>query len=307
MGSGSKMKKALIIGITGQDGHYLSEFLSSKDYAVHRLIRGIDITAEGSLATDFEELQPDEVYNLSGRLHLPDVWKFPITSAKVNALAPLNILETIRLKCPKARFFQASSSEMFGAVEEWPQRETTPFKPRNPYGTAKAFAHETVKLYRETYKLFACSGILYNHESPRRSMQFVSRKITYEVARIKRGVSDKLELGNIFARRDRGFAGDYVKAMWLMLQAEKPQDYIIATGKSYTVEYMAKVAFESVGLDYKKYLVTNPNLLWVNDDDNLVGDITKIKTELGWEPEMSFEKMIGLMVENDLQGSVNNK
>ncbi len=314
------MKRALITGITGQDGSYLAELLLSKGYRVWGLIRRSstpnlqriehlldrielvsgDMLDLGSLIRVIETTAPDEVYNLAAQSFVQDSWQQPIFTGECTALGVARILEAIRIVNPKVRFYQASSSEMFGKVQEIPQTEKTPFYPRSPYGVAKLYGHWITVNYRESYGMFACSGILFNHESPRRGLEFVTRKITNGVARIKLGLQDKLSLGNLDAKRDWGFAGDYVRAMWLMLQQNKPGDYVIASGETHSVMEFVKIAFDYVGLNWEKYVVTDPKFFRPAEVDLLLGDSTKARNELGWQPEITFEELVRMMVDADL-------
>jgi GDPmannose 4,6-dehydratase len=312
--------KALITGITGQDGSYLAEFLLGKGYQVFGLVRRSssenfdrvesirdrieflqgDLLDEISLRQALKAVQPDEVYNLAAQSFVPTSWKQPVLTAEFTAVGVCRVLEAIRAVCPNAKFYQASSSEMFGKVREVPQSEDTPFYPRSPYGVAKAFGHHLTVNYRESYGMFAVSGILFNHESPRRGLEFVTRKITDGAARIKLGLAKELRMGNLDARRDWGFAGDYVRAMWMMLQQKSPRDYVVATGKMHTVREFAEIAFNVVGLKYQDYIKTDPAFLRPAEVDELLGDPTRAQKELGWKPEVSFEKMIEIMVKADL-------
>ncbi len=314
-------KKALITGITGQDGSYLSELLLEKGYEVYGVIRrsstpGLDnidhirdrltlisgdLLDESSLISIIKEVGPDELYNLAAQSFVPDSWEQPIFTADVTALGVLRVLEAIRITNPKIRFYQASSSEMFGKVVQTPQSETTPFYPRSPYGVSKVFGHWITINYRESYDIFACSGILFNHESPRRGLEFVTRKITSTAAKIKLGMESELRLGNLEAKRDWGFAGDYVEAMWLMLQGERPDTYVISSGESHTVREFAKIAFEHLGLDYEKYVVVDPKFFRPAEVDILQGNPKKAQTELGWARKVSFEELVVMMVENDMR------
>ena len=313
--------KAFITGITGQDGSYLAEFLLSKGYEVYGVVRRsssenferiqhirdkvtlihADLLDQVSLTEAIRETQPDEVYNLAAQSFVPTSWKQPTLTAEFTAVGVCRILEAIRGCQSKAKFYQASSSEMFGKVQEVPQKESTPFYPRSPYGVAKVFGHFITVNYRESYNMFAVSGIFFNHESPRRGLEFVTRKITDGVAKIKLGLSDKLPLGNLDSERDWGFAGDYVKAMWLMLQQKEPRDYVVATGQTHTVREFCEIAFSAVGLDYKKYVTVDPKFFRPAEVDQLLGDPSKAKEELGWEPEVSFEQMIQMMVKADVE------
>jgi GDPmannose 4,6-dehydratase len=315
------MRKALITGITGQDGSYLAEFLLEKGYAVYGMVRRSslqrfdriqhiidelqliegDLTDQSSLDEAMKSTAPDEVYNLASQSFVPTSWNQPVLTADVTGMGVTRILEAIRKHKPDARFYQASTSEMFGKVQETPQTERTPFYPRSPYGVAKAYAHWITVNYRESYNIFACSGICFNHESPRRGLEFVSRKITDGVARIKLGLADKVKLGNLEARRDWGFAGDYARAMWLMLQQEQAEDYVIATGESHTVRALVEIAFAYVGLPVDAYVAVDPKLLRPAEVDILVGDASKARATLGWKPTVSFREMVHMMVEADLK------
>lgn len=313
-------KTALITGITGQDGSYLAEFLLEKGYHVAGLVRRSstmnferishiqdrlqlvygDLLDENSLVNVLQQVEPDEVYNLAAQSFVPTSWNQPILTGEFTALGVTRLLEAIRLVNPKIRFYQASTSEMFGKVQEVPQTERTPFYPRSPYGVAKLYGHWITVNYRESYGLFACSGILFNHESPRRGLEFVTRKVTYGVARIKNGLQKELRLGNLDAKRDWGYAGDYVKAMWLMLQQDEPQDYVIATGETHSVRELVQLAFARAGLDWEKYVVVDPAFVRPAEVDLLVGNPEKARRQLGWQPEMSFKELIELMVDSDL-------
>lgn len=316
------MKKAIITGITGQDGSYLAEWLLTRDYAVHGIVRrastenferiahlGSQITLHQADLLDqlsvidvFRDVKPDEVYNLAAMSFVPTSWKQPVLTGEFTAIGVTRVLEAIRLLDPKGiRFYQASSSEMFGKVQETPQSERTPFYPRSPYGVAKAYGHWITVNYRESYGMYCCSGILFNHESPRRGKEFVTRKVTDAVARIKLGVQKGLRLGNLTARRDWGFAGDYVQAMWLMLQQEQPDDYVIAMGESHSVQELVEVAFGYVGLDWRKHVAEDPALVRPAEVDHLIGNADKAKRILGWQPAVSFEKLIQDMVQADLE------
>ncbi|KOP82311.1 GDP-mannose 4,6-dehydratase [Cytobacillus solani] len=315
------MKKALITGITGQDGSYLAELLLDKGYKVYGLKRRTatpnfenikhiqneieffsgDLRDITSLAEAVQIIKPDEVYNLAAQSFVGDSWRQPIYTGEVTGLGVTNMLEAIRLSKPDARFYQASSSEMFGKVMEIPQTEKTPFYPRSPYGVAKVYGHWITVNYRESYDMYACSGILFNHESPRRGIEFVTRKVTDAVAKIKLGLQEKLLLGNLDAKRDWGFAGDYVKAMWLMLQQEEPDDFVIATGESHTVKELVEIAFKHVGLDWQDYVLQDPRFMRPAEVDILLGDPAKAKQNLKWEPEVSFDQLVKMMVEKDLE------
>ncbi|MFD3448183.1 GDP-mannose 4,6-dehydratase [Microbacteriaceae bacterium 4G12] len=315
------MKKALITGITGQDGSYLAEFLLEKGYKVYGLKRRTstenyenikhianeiefvsgDLSDLSSLIQAVKLSLPDEVYNLGAQSFVADSWSQPVYTGEVTGLGALHMLEAVRQVKQDAKFYQASSSEMFGKVVETPQTETTPFYPRSPYGVAKVFGHWITVNYRESYDLFACSGILFNHESPRRGIQFVTRKVTDAVARIKCGLQTELRLGNLDAKRDWGFAGDYVKAMWLMLQQEKPDDFVIATGKTHTVRRLVEIAFDHTGLKWEDYVIQDPAFMRPAEVDLLLGDSKKAKEKLGWEPQVSFENLVKMMVDHDIR------
>ncbi len=319
--------KALITGITGQDGSYLAELLLKKGYQVYGMVRRsstenfdrinhfrdkiqlrqADLLDQLSIIRLIDECQPDEIYNLAAQSFVPTSWQQPLLTGEFNALGVTRMLEAVRLINRKIKFYQASSSEMFGKVHEVPQTEKTPFYPRSPYGVAKVYAHWITVNYRESYDIFAVSGILFNHESPRRGLEFVSRKITDGAARIKLGLSKKLYLGNLEAKRDWGYAGDYVKAMWLMLQNKKPEDFVIATGRNHSVKQLVKIAFEHVGLDYKKYVKIDPRLIRPAEVEHLLGNPAKARKVLGWKPEVSFEQLIEMMVEADLKRIQNSK
>lgn len=318
------MKKALVTGITGQDGAYLAKFLLDKGYKVYgllarratattwrleyldildkvELIEG-DLTDVTSIIRAVEEAQPDEFYNLGAQSFVGTSWKQPQLTAQSTGLGALNCLEAIRIVNSKIKFYQASTSEMFGGMPEYPlQSEATPFHPRSPYGVAKLFAHWSTINYRESHNIFGCCGILFNHESPLRGIEFVTRKVTDAVARIKLGVQKELHLGNIDAKRDWGFAGDYVEAMWLMLQQEEPDVYVVATGRTTTVRDMCRIAFERVGLDYEKYVVIDPRFYRPAEVDLLLGDPTKAKEKLGWTAKTSLEELIKMMVDADMR------
>ena len=315
------MKTALITGITGQDGSYLAEFLLQKGYRVygiqrrsstvtterveHLLEEGVrlisaDLIDQNSLIRALEEARPSEVYNLGAQSFVPASWAQPILTGEVTALGVTRILEAIRIVNPKIRFYQASSSELFGKVQETPQTEKTPFYPRSPYGVAKVYGHWITVNYRESYGIHAVSGILFNHESPRRGLEFVTRKVTYGAARIKAGLQKELRLGNLDAKRDWGFTGDYVRAMWLMLQQEKPEDYVIATGTTHSVREMCQIAFERVGLDYRRYVVQDRALFRPAEVHVLTGDPSKARRKLKWKPEVDFRGLIEMMVDADM-------
>ena len=314
------MKKALITGITGQDGSYLAEWLLGKGYKVYGLIRRTstpnlvniehmlreielisgDLTDLASLVTAVKHAQPDEVYNLAAQSFVGTSWQQPLLTGQVTALGVTNMLEALRIAKPDAKFYQASSSEMFGKVVETPKSEKTPFYPRSPYGVAKVYGHWITVNYRESFGMFACSGILFNHESPRRGIEFVTRKITDGVARIQLGLAKELRLGNLDARRDWGFAGDYVKAMWLMLQQDQPDDYVVATGETHSVLEFVEIAFGYAGLNWKDHVVVDPKFVRPAEVDLLLGDATKAKTMLGWKQEVSFEQLVTMMVDADI-------
>ncbi|HEU5065889.1 MAG TPA: GDP-mannose 4,6-dehydratase [Gaiellaceae bacterium] len=314
-------KRALITGITGQDGSYLAELLLEKGYEVHGMVRRAstenferiqhltdritlvqaDLLDPSSLVEALEEARPDEVYNLGAQSFVPTSWRQPVLTAEFTGVGVTRLLEAIRRVNPDLRFYQASSSEMFGKVREVPQSETTPFYPRSPYGVAKAYGHFITVNYRESYGLFAVSGILFNHESPRRGLEFVTRKISDGVARIKLGLADELRLGNLDAKRDWGFAGDYVEAMWRMLQADEPDDFVIATGEEHSVQEFAAIAFAHAGLDSEECVKTDPEFLRPAEVDHLVGDASKAREQLGWEPQVSFRELAEMMVEADLE------
>ena len=315
------MKTALITGITGQDGSYLAELLLDKGYKVYGLVRRTstpimvniehildeielvsgDLTDLSSLIRIMEQIQPDEVYNLAAQSFVGTSWEQPILTGNVTGLAVTNMLEAVRIVKPEARFYQASSSEMFGKVVETPQKETTPFYPRSPYGVAKVYGHWITINYRESFNMYACSGILFNHESPRRGVEFVTRKITDAVAKIKLGLANELRLGNLDAKRDWGFAGDYVKAMWLMLQQDTPDDYVISTGETHTVQEFVEIAFSHVGLKWEDYVVIDEKFVRPAEVELLLGDCTKAKEKLGWQLDVSFEQLVKMMVDEDLK------
>lgn len=318
-------RRALITGITGQDGSYLAEFLLEKGYRVSGLVRRSsslnldrlvnvvdrielisgDLLDQNSLVAAIEQSEADEVYNLAAQSFVATSWRQADLTGEFTALGVSRLLEGCRLVNPKIRFYQASSSEMFGATNP-PQNESSPFHPRSPYAVAKVFGHFMTQNYRESYGMFACSGILFNHESPRRGLEFVTRKVTNAVARIKLGLQKELPMGNLNAQRDWGFAGDYVSAMWNMLQADSPQDYVVATGISHSVEYLLKVAFEYQGLDYKDYVRIDPGLIRPAEVDYLCGDASRARQAFGWEPKTSFEQMIAMMVDADLERNRQN-
>jgi GDPmannose 4,6-dehydratase len=312
-------KRALITGITGQDGSYLAEFLLAQGYEVFGLIRRTstlnferihhiqdkitlvsgDMHDQTSLTRALSSIQPAEIYNLAAQSFVPASWEQPVLTGDITALGVTRMLDAIRTVNPEIRFYQASSSEMFGKVREVPQTETTPFYPRSPYGVAKTYGHWITVNYRESYNLHATSGILFNHESPRRGLEFVTRKVTHNVARIKLGLAHELRMGNLDAQRDWGFAGDYVQAMWLMLQQNTPDDYVIATGITHSVQYLLEVAFKCLELDWQNYTVQDEKYMRPAEVDLLVGDPSKAGRALGWEPSVSFEQLIQMMVEAD--------
>jgi GDPmannose 4,6-dehydratase len=315
------MSVAIITGITGQDGSYLAEYLLDKGYDVigmvrrsstvtferirHiqdkiKLIQG-DLHDQSSLVDVIDRNRPTEIYNLAAQSFVPTSWNQPVLTGEVTALGVTRLLEAIRIVNPETRFYQASSSEMFGKVQEVPQTENTPFYPRSPYGVAKVYGHWIAVNYRESYDLFSVSGILFNHESPRRGLEFVTRKVTYGVARIKLGLANELRLGNLEARRDWGFAGDYVDAMWRMLQADSPQDYVVGTGETHAVRELCEIAFDYVGLNYLDFIVQDSQFYRPAEVDLLVADPSKAKSDLGWVPKVSFEELIHMMVEADLK------
>ncbi len=315
------MPTALITGITGQDGSYLAEFLLEKGYDVIGMVRRSstvtweriehikdqisivqgDLHDQSSLLTLVKEAQPTEIYNLAAQSFVPTSWNQPTLTGEVTGLGVARMLEVIRMVNPDIRFYQASSSEMFGKVREVPQKEDTPFYPRSPYGVAKVYGHWITVNYRESYDLFAVSGILFNHESPRRGLEFVTRKITDAVARIKLGLADQLALGNLDSRRDWGYAKDYVRAMWLMLQQDGPDDYVVGTGETHSVREFCQAAFGHVGLNYEDYVVQDPRFYRPAEVDLLVSDPSKAIKVLGWEPTVNFEELVSLMVEADLE------
>ena len=314
------MKKALITGITGQDGSYLAELLLSQGYAVTGMVRRAstetferiahfkdrvdlrqaDLLDQFSLVKILDDVQPDEIYNLAAMSFVPTSWTQPVLTGEFTALGVTRLLEAMRMVCPKARFYQASSSEMFGKVLEVPQSETTPFYPRSPYGVAKAYGHFITVNYRESYNLFALSGILFNHESPRRGKEFVTRKITDAVARIKLGTQKELRMGNLDAKRDWGFAGDYVRAMWMMLQQDAADDYVVATGETHSVREFLQIAFSHVGLNFEDYVVIDPEFIRPAEVELLLGNPAKAREKLGWKPEVSFEQLVTRMVDADM-------
>jgi GDPmannose 4,6-dehydratase len=317
----SNGKRALITGITGQDGSYLAELLLEKGYEVHGMVRRSstetfqrlegfrdsvvlhtgDLLDQRSLVDVLRESQPEEIYNLAAMSFVAASWSQPVLTAEFTAVGVTRMLEAMREANPKARFYQASSSEMFGQVLEVPQTETTPFYPRSPYGVAKCYAHFITVNYRESYDLYAACGILFNHESERRGLEFVTRKVTHAAAAIKLGLQSEVALGNLDAERDWGYARDYVEAMWLMLQQDEPDDYVIATGKAHSVRDLVDVAFDHVGLDPADHVRVDPKFLRPAEVEHLIGDTTKAREQLGWEPRTSFEDMIKLMVDSDLE------
>lgn len=320
------MPNALITGMTGQDGSYLAEFLLAKGYHVYGMVRrastfnderirhlldrveiiDADLLDQLSLIQALRRSQADEVYNLAAMSFVATSFQQPVATGEYTALSVTRMLEAVRLFDKPVRFYQASTSEMFGKVQTVPQNEQTPFYPRSPYGVAKLYGHWITTNFRESYNMFACSGILFNHESPRRGVEFVTRKITRAVARIKLGLQDKLVLGNLDAERDWGFAGDYVEAMWLMLQQEKPEDYVIATGQTHSVREFVTAAFASAGInDWQKYLEIDPHFFRPAEVDQLIGDASKARRQLGWQPHVSFEELVHMMVENDLRQTAN--
>lgn len=315
-------KKALITGVTGQDGSHLCDFLLEKGYEVHGIVRRsstetfdriahltdritlhqADLLDQLSLIDVLKAVEPLEVYNLAAMSFVPTSWKQPVLTGEFTGIGVTRMLEAIRLLNPKGiRFYQASSSEMFGKVQEVPQRESTPFWPRSPYGVAKVYGHWITVNYRESYGMHCCSGILFNHEGPRRGKEFVTRKVTDAAARIKLGIQKELRLGNIESKRDWGFAGDYVRMMWMMLQQDEPDDYVIATGETHAVRELVEAAFAHVGLDWKKYVVQDPSLFRPAEVDLLVGDPGKARRQLGWRPEVTFHQLVHMMVDADMK------
>lgn len=312
--------RALITGVTGQDGSYLADLLLEKGYEVYGLVRNVvranredgsrlrsrlnyveaDLTDQTSLDRAMKEVKPDEVYNLAGQTFVPVSWSQPVLTMEVTGMGALRMLEAIRRHVPAAKFLQVSSSEIFGKAGEMLQNEASRLRPRNPYGAAKMFAHHITVNYRESFGMFACSCIAFNHESPRRSPEFVTRKVSRQVARIKLGLADKLKMGNIEGRRDWGFAGDFVQAMWLMLQQPNPDDFVIATGVTHSVKQLLEIAFAHVGLDWNKYVEIDAALLRPVEDDSLSGDASKASRVLGWKPTVTFEEMVRMMVDSDL-------
>jgi GDPmannose 4,6-dehydratase len=317
----SETPRALITGITGQDGSYLADLLLDKGYDVHGMVRRAstetfqrlehirdritlhtgDLLDQRSLGDVMREVEPDEIYNLAAMSFVAASWTQPVLTADFTGVGVTRMLEAMREVAPEARFYQASSSEMFGKVREVPQNENTPFYPRSPYGVAKAYGHFITVNYRESYNLFACSGILFNHESQRRGLEFVTRKVTHGAAAIKLGLNDQLALGNLDAQRDWGYAKDYVEAMWLMLQQPEPDDYVIATGEAHSVRELVDISFAHVGLDPDEYVKLDPRFLRPAEVDHLIGDFAKAREKLGWEPRTSFEELVRLMVDADLE------
>ncbi|HEV2946138.1 MAG TPA: GDP-mannose 4,6-dehydratase [Gemmataceae bacterium] len=316
------MKIALITGITGQDGSHLADLLLDKDYEIHGMVRRsstenferiahiqnrvhlhqADLLDQLSLIEVIKKVEPAEIYHLAAMSFVPTSWQQPVLTSEFTAIGVTRVLEAIRLLNPQGiRFYQASSSEMFGKVQETPQRETTRFYPRSPYGVAKVYGYWMTVNYRESYGMYCCNGILFNHEGPRRGREFVTRKVTNSAARIKLGLQKELKVGNLEARRDWGYAGDYVRAMWLMLQQETPDDYVVATGESHSVRELVETAFAHVGLDWRKYVVQDPALIRPAEVDHLVGDPSKARRVLGWKPEVTFSDLIRTMVEADLE------
>ena len=313
-------KRALVTGITGQDGSYLAELLLDEGYEVFGMIRRLsasntwridhildritlrpaDLLDQLSLLRLIEDVRPEEIYNLAAMSFVPASWDQPMLTGEFNSQGVTRMLDAVRRVDPKIRFYQASSSEMFGKVREVPQTELTPFYPRSPYGVSKVFAHYITVNYRESYDLFAVSGMLFNHESPRRGLEFVTRKVTDSVARIKLGLKDKMPIGNLDAHRDWGFAGDYVRAMWMMLQQDRPEDYVIATGISHSVRELIEIAFSRAGLDWQKYVYQDPALLRPAEVDHLLGDSSKAQQQLGWKPKVNFKQLVEMMVDADL-------
>ena len=322
-------RRALITGITGQDGSYLAELLLSKGYDVHGMVRRSseekferiahlrdrialhqgDLLDQFSIAAILARVEPDEIYNLAAQSFVPTSWSQPVLTGEFTALGVTKMLEAIRHTLPTTRFYQASSSEMFGKVREVPQNEQTPFYPRSPYGVAKCYGYFIAVNYRESFGLFAVSGILFNHESPRRGLEFVTRKVTNAAARIKLGLQDRLPMGNLEAKRDWGFAGDYVEAMWLMMQADAAEDYVIATGETHTVQELCEAAFARIDLDWQKYVYVDSALVRPAEVELLIGDATKARQKLGWQPKVRFQQLIEMMVDADLArlGSASDK
>jgi GDPmannose 4,6-dehydratase len=313
-------RSALITGITGQDGSYLAELLLQKGYRVCGMVRRAstenfqriehlrdrilllqgDLLDQTSIASVLDQVRPDEVYNLAAMSFVPTSWQKPVLTAEFTAVGVTRVLDALRQTCPRARFYQASSSEMFGKVRETPQSEETPFHPRSPYGVAKVYGHYITVNYRESYGLHGCSGILFNHESPRRGLEFVTRKITHAVSRIKLGLASELRLGNLQAKRDWGFAGDYVRAIWLMLQQPEAEDYVIGSGETHSVEEFVSIAFDHVGLDWRRHVVVDPQFYRPAEVDLLLANPEKARQRLGWKPEVSFPQLVSMMVDSDL-------
>lgn len=314
-------RRALITGVTGQDGSYLADLLVEKGYEVAGMVRRSstetssridhlrgkiellqgDLLDQNSMMSALRDFQPDEVYNLAAQSFVPTSWNQPVLTGEFTALGVTRMLEAVRIVCPGARVYQASSSEMFGKVREVPQRETTPFYPRSPYGVAKVYGHWITVNYRESYDLHASSGILFNHESPRRGLEFVTRKVSYSVARIKQGKQKELRMGNLDAKRDWGFAGDYVRAMWIMLQQDEADDYVISTGETHSVRELLEVAFGHVDLNYEDFVVIDPKFVRPAEVDLLLGDASKAREKLGWKPEVDFKGLVEMMVEADME------
>jgi GDPmannose 4,6-dehydratase len=315
------VRRALITGITGQDGSYLAEFLLGKGYEVHGMVRRSseekferiahirdhvtlhqgDLLDQYSITSLLSKIEPHEVYNLAAQSFVPTSWNQPVLTGEFTALGVTKVLEAIRHVAPKTRFYQASSSEMFGRVRETPQSEDTPFYPRSPYGVAKAYGHFITVNYRESFGIFAASGILFNHESPRRGLEFVTRKVTDGVARIRHGLATQLRLGNLDAQRDWGFAGDYVDAMWRMLQQKEARDYVVASGETHTVRELCEIAFARADLDWQKHVVLDPAFIRPAEVDLLIGDPAKARRELGWQPTVTFKTLVEMMVDADLE------
>jgi len=320
-GTGNARKTAVVTGVTGQDGSYLAELLLEKGYEVIGVVRrtshdsyerighllervhivAADLLDQHSLTTVIRDARPDEVYNLAAQSFVPTSWNQPVLTGEFTALGVTRLLEAIRLAHPEARFYQASSSEMFGKAVETPQRESTPFYPRSPYGVAKVYGHWITVNYRESYGMYAVSGILFNHESPRRGLEFVTRKVSDAVARIKLGKTNELRLGNLDSGRDWGFAGDYVEAMWRMLQQPEPNDYVVGTGTMHTVRDLCAAAFSHVGLDWQKYVKVDPRFVRPAEVDTLLADASRARKELGWMPKVSFEQLVRMMVDADME------
>jgi len=314
------MRKALITGVTGQDGSHLAELLLGKGYHVTGMIRHTstdsllrirslrdridvvsgDLLDQTSLIRVLEQSRPDEIYNLAGMSFVPVSWSQPVLTAEFTGVGVARMLEAMRQVCPKARFYQASSSEMFGKVRETPQRETTPFHPRSPYAVAKAYGHYITTNYRESFGMYACAGILFNHEGPRRGLEFVTRKISHTAAQIKLGITNELRLGNLQSKRDWGYAGDFVRAMWLMLQQDQADDFVVGTGETHSVQEFCEIAFDHLGLDWQKHVVVDPKLYRPAEVDLLLGDASKAKRVLGWEPQVTFHELVKMMVDSDL-------